>query len=217
MNGEDRLSPLVDMLRRVAPEDFPPEIPIYLLTADEGIRQILGADDCGACTSNIMSWQLRPYLEDTGRWQGLGYCAAFYTSHVNELAGIAIHEAAHMIVQGRPMPASNYRKLATAAGWTGEVPLTDFIEGCTPVSAPAWRGHGVDFIRAALHLHARWPDDVPIEHLRIAGRRYGLTPAQFYAWRLEDELQSHPTGSIREILETPPPTEFAELFRADTQ
>jgi hypothetical protein len=222
------LSPYADMLRRACPEDFG-HWPIYIVDRVT-VPALAWPGGAGAFTSCTLDMDLREHLVAIGAWAGRGYAMVIDVSvfpTAESLLSIVVHEAAHILLQPEPEPIEDYlaglADLCKAAGWKDEEEtIWSFFKSCgdaPPVGPPPppWDNHESGFIRAALHLWARFRDVLELRSLNVAGAHYDLTILPAYESKLEDELLAHPTGSIRSILATPEPAGFAALSRLDTE
>src|SRR5690606_34581268 len=82
---------------------------------------------------------------------------------------------------------------------------------------PAYFGHGLDFIRIALHLNhrANTLGMSVASNILCAGYRYGLSPAWRYAEVLGDEPARLHQMPFREIRLLAPPPAFSCLWHED--
>jgi hypothetical protein len=80
-----------------------------------------------------------------------------------------------------------------------------------------WVGHGAEFIRCAAHLaqRARQFINVTEDHV-FGGGRYDLSPGREYASALRTELDSRNGDDLRDVLRSPAPVAFEELWQSDT-
>lgn len=82
---------------------------------------------------------------------------------------------------------------------------------------PPYFGHGIQFIRACLHLRHR----AGLEGIHIAannlcaGWQYGLSHANIYDLALGNEPARMIDATFREILTSPPPAPFRERWKRD--
>jgi hypothetical protein len=204
-------------------------VPLYFVTAS-------GTLFVDALVSGLTHPDLDRWLRaDIGaRWQGRGIAVLFndgaegvagtvppvlWAQHV---ACLAVHEVGHAVADRwgvtraeapEPSPqalALEKRVLPLAAA--------DLAEG--ELSPEGWAseflGHGLDWIRAVLHLRRRigargtyLPASVCI------GRRGWLSLAETYDGALGDEPEQLAERPLAEILDSPPPPPFAELWEAD--
>ncbi len=214
------LAHLTAELRETSPDDFGPSVPVYVLGRDE-LPEEHWQD--GSLAHVCFDLELQPFLESRGAWIGRGYAAAFDLERIppNELAGVFMHEASHWLCGSDPLGSNDSEmRLATAAGWRpAEEPLAEFLQHIGPPDEsglPPWEQHGLQFIRAAMHLWGRFEGRVPLASLRLGGPQYGLSDWRVYRGRLEEEVYQHRTGSIRSVLATPCPPKAVELFELDT-
>lgn len=89
------------------------------------------------------------------------------------------------------------------------------VQGIEP-----WVGHGVEFIRRALHLLHRAElagCDVRLPLAMIAGGDYGLSGGDEYKMALGIETHTYQRLSFAEIEAVEAPKPFLDLWRSDTQ
>lgn len=209
------LAQLTDELRARCPEDFR-DATIYTFTRDELPQEHWFP---GSVAHVLLDVEIQPWLGSLGVWNGRGYAAAFDLAQLpgDALPGVYCHEAAHWLCGLLPTANSEHR-LAAVAGWNdSKEPLADFLKSIDrPPMLWPWDEHGLDFIRAGLHVWSRFDGLTSLAGLRLAGPRYGLSDFRAYRQRFDDELCQYRTGSIRELLKTPCPTEAVQLFEYDT-
>jgi hypothetical protein len=84
----------------------------------------------------------------------------------------------------------------------------------------SWEGHGLRFIRACGHLAWRARQhghQYNLRDLGATGEGYGLSHASHYSQALGNEPRAMADLPIRQILDSPPPTAFAQLWANDTR
>ncbi len=225
------------VLRQASPVDFG-GTPIYIVRAEPAVGRFLPINVCLhlecnnlAFTTLLLDQDLRPYLEERGRWQGRGFACVLDTDKFQDTPrtpqwtetaiGMVIHEATHWLqYQGGENPA----KLGCAPGKFNRqhiekvlrCPVWQAYYTKAPVSAV---GHGAPFVRAAVHLWHRTNAvcPLPIARCWIAGANYGLSRPETYAASLGTELRSMANTRIADILRTRPPEAFAQLWKRDCQ
>ena len=213
----------VDLLRTIDADAFGTA---YVLCASDVGGMPAG---CAGITGALLDRQLRQYLESSGQWQGPGFCCVIDTDQFNgrydgdreaALLHAVVHEAAHHAAIGRAAmlakPDSELEPMLLAALRSVDFDSLPMI-GVAP--GPLWEHHGAEFIRANLHLHYRawhlaqrllW-----LDMLSVAGPTYGLSPAELYVEALGDEPERCNGWSMLDVIETPAPAAFLELFAKD--
>jgi hypothetical protein len=127
----------------------------------------------------------------------------------DDILGVALHEAAHLVPWPTFPPGSaaiGYRPAAEA-----ETIAAIYAE---PRHAGPDPGHGADFVRCAIHLHARAASagvEIPYPALRI-GWQYHLPPTAMLARALGDEPERMQHTPFIEVLRTPAPAAFTRFF-----
>ena len=89
-----------------------------------------------------------------------------------------------------------------------------------PQKSNQWDGHGLPFIRAALHIHARAVAKghaIPLDSMSVAGERYGLSPALAYSEAIGDEPTRLSDRCLLDIAELEMPRAFAKLWETDVK
>lgn len=183
--------------------------------------------DCGAYAPKTTDPLLRDHLIARGEWTGpRPMIVMVESSRVNDdVLGTILHEAAHHL-PFVPLPADEEPTDATRAEWL-ELTTAWASHKRESKVTPAWMfGHGKEFVRTCLHLHfraiwhwhaarvERW-QSLTIEHLRFAGGGYHLSDPHEYKRALGKEAGVMLDATFAEILSTPAPPAFLELFEAD--
>jgi len=230
INPNETLNAAASLLREVAPIDLAGK-PIYRFdsgsTHGSGIRRSCG--DWWAWTGAALDLELERWLRARGWWAGRGPCIVFdlsriaanrssSTAFLEAVLGIALHELSHWLAGGQlahctleEMPPVIQDALKTEF-WVRD-PGDD-----PPVREP-WDQHGKSFIRACCHLRyraLRFAHEGVIQQITFAGDTYGVSAREAYFAALGDEPHRHRGESIREILDTPAPDGFRELWERDT-
>lgn len=221
------------LLRQAAPRDL------------AGMGVYLVPSTCGpeaATPESVMAWTnanadlvLQSYLESRGRWRGRGFAAVFSRQNwereckalsVCGLLATSLHELAHWLLHPAPIAgtaaahAADKRKglmLRATSILAIDEGRSQFVN---PTTRPKWHAHEHQWIRAAIHLAAatrkRVGFNIQTASLQVAGDIYGLSDVDEY----EDALAAEPTpgfrDSFRDLLSTPAPPEFIELWNRDT-
>lgn len=164
---------------------------------------------------------VRFVVSDVGH--GYGYadldaatCVIGHQESRGDYIGVALHEMAHCVLCPRPLQtAGPVVQREKADEVLNAIPNR---QGLMQRICP-WFMHGKEFIRLCLHLQYRavaagfecsWTD------LRCAGQQYELSPVWMYGNRLADEPSRLSHLPLTDVLETPEPKEFTELFETDT-
>lgn len=188
-----------------------PEVsqPLYLMDHPAALPL---PSDCGGYAMDFTCSQLKAVLIELGEWFGPG--PQIVLCGGDDL-GVFIHELAHVLpfeprrdAIDDPMFAS-FRRL-TLTRWAAEPTI--------PADKPKWTGHDLDFIRTVCHLHGRVNMSgrmLCLSEIPFAGEPYGLSPSWKYLSALGDEPERMASKSFREILATPAPNSFLELWKRD--
>lgn len=205
-----------------------PEIdqPIYLLwhPADLPEPHNSGAYTFPA-TTNVA---IRDRLVSRGEWQGPGPTLVLLPDDFKRdtegnrkcLAGRVLHELTHHL----PFQPITDESCDEARA----VHLQQYQEWAKPESkanrkpGPPWQQHGLRFTRACLHIHFRtvwhrWPMAFDLDDLAFAGSTYCLSSPYSYRRALGDEPGRMIDKPLTDVLKTPAPQAFADLFRADVE
>ena len=219
------------LLRGIAPDPQDlGERPVYLVTE----KELTASTDpnCYGCTSGVFDLKLRRRLEGAGRWAGRGFACLVCEQRIfGEFAGqadriarflrnVVLHEFAHWITWSAMhvgptvnWPGGDVFDYGARFADAGEQPAFQPVPATKP-----WDGHGADFIRAACHVADRARESgcrVWVGDLDVADHYYGLSPVFLYSISLADELDRRRHEPLRQILASPPPTAFQDLFDAD--
>jgi len=202
-----------------------PELPYIYLSDASNLDGVL------ARSTHCLGWQtnynplLRQFLVDRGEWCGVYPAVIIDVANVRELAADTTITAAVLLLQTftheltHALPFAvlpDSRRVPSAE--TLEQARVDHEKWATAIFNPVpWWQHGLEFTRRALHLHYRATVagfDVPLDGL-CAGPKYALAPPESYRDALGDEPARMAGATFTEILRTPLPIEFRELFRRD--
>jgi len=123
---------------------------------------------------------------------------------------VAIHEAAHIAVDAMTAESCSQFNGTALRGLASEKPSKEPIR---------WLNHHGRFIRAMLHIARRAKSGGMLVDLPIAfsGKNYGLSHIKKYAAALGDEPAKKDWKPLAEVLATPMPEKFQELWTADVQ
>jgi hypothetical protein len=225
------LAELEDAVRSLAPADFG-DGPVYVVLPADVLDDPC---DVWAFVTPALDLVARESLEQQGRWRGRGWtmcvnlpvmerAVAEAGGHMGDLVRLAytamVHEAAHLLAEDRFRPE---RKIVPRdfAAWC--VALAEDLTTPVPprnLTAEPWRDHGAEFIRCGLHLTERAESLYPAVRIDIdstfGGAYYGLSTAMRYWKAIGDEPAAMKGVPLREILATPAPAAFTELFASDT-
>lgn len=224
MNGAHWADYYADWLSRLVPEFD--GMPVYVLSEAE-IPSWLHCKGVIAWTSRNLDERLRPSLEDRGLWRGRGpaivLCKSWFSRDEPSRLAILVHEAAHCVTWLGRLLTEKHR---TPEDWTNlesilnteggdEFVLAKFrdVFGDEVDSFDAYARHlhhGLDFVRAGLHLWRRSSWQVSIDDVGLFSCLYQCAEARLAMDALADELDCG--GDILAVLNSSPPKEFATLF-----
>ncbi len=135
------------------------------------------------------------------------------------VAGVLIHELAHVLAQGddgQADPIGGHAGEAKRAlfSWTTEPPNPEHAAANSETYAP-WAKHDARFLRAACHLTKRMRKQLKdLTYSDVVDcDKYGLTPISNYVACLLDELESG--APIRSLLASRAPKQFRDQWRED--
>jgi hypothetical protein len=189
---------------------------------------ILGSLEAGPGFSlpDSMAWtgagldrRLRDRLELLGLWNGPGFAVVTQSGFSRGTVGereILVHEFAHWI-EWQASPISDELMMwVLLHDWftIRGVETADRQTESAVIERPPWAGHEAPFIRAAIHASHR--AGVYASDCRVAGAVYGLSACPWYEHALGDEPRRLESLPVAEILKTPAPAAFAELWASDT-
>jgi hypothetical protein len=193
------------------------QAPLYILDLPESYPRPAG---CDAFATHVLDFSLRDELLRRGEWTGPGAAIVFCRpapSAADALA-LTVHEVGHLVPHVAP-PVDREPSLDELVA--ERQLLTRLAEPDTgpPILAPWGLVHGLDFIRAALHLADRgWRRGYTFPgHSLAAGEPYGLSPLAAYAIALADEPYRLAGATFAEIEAIEPPAAFSALWAKDTQ
>ena len=216
----------VDLLRSAFPQDVGAK-PVYISRPAE-LGDEWALPDAAAFTTVWLDWHIKPQLESAGRWRGPGLAVVvcrewFVQGDLPDVLGRLGHEIAHALINSRSSVNRMACDVDHALGpeYAAKVETAAEVEKAfRDVEFPKWFAHESDFIRAALHLHYRlWQRGhwTTPGGMFIGGDLYGVSDGMDYRERLIDELESEIDTPIVELLTTPAPEGFTELWKRDTQ
>lgn len=189
---------------------------VYILTHPSHLPR----PACSAYCPLVVNPLLEKHLQAIGEWRGPGEMLVFVDEPRSlELAlPIVLHELSHCLPKRpaihEPEPTPELLQANFRAYQKMAVTMRD-------ATRPPWHGHGLSFIRTAIHVcfravwHRRHPL-LDLESMTVAGGTYGLSPARYYKQALGDEPASMLGSTFADILSTPPPETFTMLFQDDT-
>ena len=215
-----------DRLRESLPIDLENR-PIYILAQSE-IPAEFHTSGARAWTSCLLDQHMKPILEQQDRWQGNGLSMVIVDADtilgdLSDGFAVLLHEIGHCLEAESKFVSRWQVNFAPELG-----PIFAERYG-TPVKIqslfpgrvfPAWQDHGLDWIRASLHLHYRamrrgWL--LTPSSMTIAGDFRGLSDGMLYRERLLSELKSEQDVPVIEILQRPAPDGLTDLWIQDTQ
>ncbi len=212
-------------------------VPVYVLDHPPNLPRI--PRTLGYANRNLYAARL--VLERDNKWQGPGAVAVVdcsvaatisspdpfaWNSLQRTVLAVAIHELAHLLPLRQPendcARLSKYERVGLAyreAELTiAESAFLDVAKG--EARHPCTFGHGLQFIRTAIHLHERAHRlgyRFAHDDRYFAGPDYGLSPAYCYAQALGTEPVEMVNATFDEILVAPAPREFRQLFQRDVK
>jgi hypothetical protein len=193
---------------------------------------VVAVSDAGAKWGGLFAPTLaEEYRAEIGdRWRGPGPAIAINASlwsgadplsweWSRVLIGVLLHELAHVIAVAQevrcltpPAPALS-RELTE--GFLLDAPIR-----CGAGAVVPWADHGAEFIRAALHLHAR-AERLGIaflrSHLVVDCNARGLSETEAYAEALGSEPKRYEGWTFEDISNCRPPEAFVSLWRRDVR
>lgn len=220
-------------------------IPIYLLPASQYPDfNIWRGDMCGGLYGRYLDLAAADKLVTAGKWHGRGIGLYINDSILPDhnaalfarlFTAVCLHELCHWVTMldawreatsvpisaadivsvlvGDLLRGEEQTFLAKIAAPESEAPdLPDTI-------SPPWAGHGASFIRACCHLrHRALHADRWIEPLSMyyAGASYGLSGPRRYEASLCGEPENKRSWPIEQVLQSPAPDRFLELWQSDT-
>jgi len=211
------------LCRRIAPLDLG-NVPLYIVPQSRLPTSRFGKSQCDGYTTGSLDLYCRKTIG--AAWRGRGPCMVLNDA---ELIGpnlldaelffhiTAVHELAHILER----PALYHERPRTAPTAFGKEAAN--VARQVAADAPAivkvvpFLGHGLRFIRAALHLcHRAKAAGVEFGPSWICGGSgYGLSHAVCYRKVLGDEPRRLIDTRIIDILRSPPPKAFYRLWAAD--
>lgn len=194
--------------------------PLYIVPQSRLVDQFGRAERCYGYTTPSLDLYLFDHLED---WQGRGPCMVINDLAIDEdvapdahqelFLNHALHELAHILDRDKlfaeepsDLVRLQFERLVLADATKSE-----------PSAGPQL-GHGLSFVRIAIHLVERANRaGYDIRHAGVChSHRYGLLPVGYYVDSLQCELQRAPQ-CLRELKATKPPTSFTCLCKPDPQ
>lgn len=208
----------VEWLKRISPEDFS-ERELYIVS-DAELGPGYRSDGFHAWVSRAGGKRFRSHLERTGLWRGEGdvitVCDSWFQLDRSAADGTLVHELGHALDHRGREPLISDETISSVLRSDRErvasgipIPLGKRSHD------PEWVGHGHSWIRAAIHLTSR--ATVHHGYVGFAGEFYGLSSSLKYIEALGNEPWRLRNLPIAEILKTPAPTPFTELFERDTK
>lgn len=211
------------LCRRIAPLDLG-NTPLYIVPQSRLPDELGGKAVCDGFTSPSLDLYLKDIIGPA--WRGRGACMVINDTdfcHMDamdiELAVLAItlHELAHIVDrptvyrdrQGENPMRIEFEALCVGYEMSRDPPPAE-------IAAP-FQGHGLRFVRAALHLrHRAEAVGAPVSlFCYCAGNKDGLSHPSRYREALGDEPARLADMSIRDILDVPYPEAFWCLWTAD--
>lgn len=196
--------------------------PLYIVPQSRLPDELGGKAVCDGFTCPRLDLYLREVIGPA--WQGRGPCMVIGDTGFEpldaldaqcHLLAVVLHELAHILE--RPADADedvDRAKLIFESLCVGHAVSQETLPDKT---APPFHGHGLRFIRAALHLQYRAKTTgvlVPLSGY-CAGRQYGLSHPNRYRQALGKEPARLAGRPIRDILRASYPRAFRRLWAAD--
>lgn len=211
-----------ELLRQLAPGDLAGQ-QLYVVDARqvEQYDSRLGLPGAAGWTGRCADLQLADFLTRAGRWQGRGFACAVYPDRcrdVQHLVGCAAHELAHFVCYPQPQETGQAADVLAREllGWL-DTPGTATTQQAA-AELPRWHQHGADFVRAAAHLSHRaglLMQSVRPAHLQYSKPYLGSAFAErMWVDALAGELDTR--QPLRELIKTPAPQRFVELWELAT-
>jgi hypothetical protein len=213
------------LCRLAAPIDLG-ETPVYVVPQSSLPPAMGRGSFCLGYTTPALDLFLRPHLG--GAWQGRGACmvindveaAAFGPAHLRRLfLGVVIHELVHIIEEFLPSIRAAVEP-SPAAVESANLSIAAYLsrpaERVRDWGEQIYRTHGLQFLRAALHLRHRVQalTGLNMSAARVIGP-VPLSHPDFYAKRLGDEPARLAGLSLTAIAKLPAPPAFVALYAAD--
>ena len=226
---DDRLQKSEALLHEIAADDLGGR-GCYLVQFSEvaAYEPRLRGGFAAAWTSPLMDLILADWLTKQGRWRGRGFATILHADLLPrwmEYCGAVLHEFAHFLTLPLPSDCQDESIVDRSLELVGWLPLHWTEKNHRPetvrtvATLPRWHEQGPSFVRACCHLVYRAQQTVYIrpEHLRFVtpyhpGHRVN---EDHFMQTLGDELAI--TGSVRQILTTPAPELFNQLWKYATE
>jgi hypothetical protein len=220
-NPSDTARRAAEIARSVAPLDLAWRA-VYVVPYSRALAiapELCGELLCG-WTSLAADVRLRPLLDQLGLWEGRGFACLVNDCLLGDAAafiGTALHELAHFLTFARShcetITAAAVEQLASELAWPAP--------SAPDPNGPKWRAnrraaHCGRFHRAAVHLsHRAAAFGIHEGHLHFAGDNYDLSSPREYMAALANECAATAGASIAELLDSPAPSQFVELWERD--
>jgi hypothetical protein len=230
---------LTDVLRALVPEWN--STPIYPVRESEGVPpSYLRVNSLGYYSPGLHI-ALAPWLRQRDRWRGPGPAFLIRDAMISKIiqercpdddelasqvtkgwtVGALLHEAAHALV--RPIsdaPVTDDKSVEVFCFVAASNKQAEARGTANPTpDIPGFFVHDWRFMRAALHLHSRYIRQfgrLPLCTVVRSGM-YSLSNELAYQNALRQELDDLPHGPVSDVLSSPPPDAFTELFQTDVQ
>lgn len=194
-------------------------VPLYIVPQSQLIPLFGPATYCYAYTCPSLDLYLRDSIEN---WLGRGPCLVINDAaliedfdpddHEELVLNHTLHELAHILDRQELFA----RRPVDRDRIVFESLVMESLNSSKPVE-PAIVGHGLQFIRIAIHLAERANADG--YDFRLAGvcptHKFGLSPIDDYYEAIGDEVARNFNVRFRDF--GPPPDQMIDLFNSDTQ
>lgn len=207
-----------DLCRQIAALDLAGH-PLYILAQSQIASEFGKAEGCRGYTSPSLDLYLQDFIDD---WQGRGACMVVNDIVINEeqdpdfhyqiVLNCILHELAHIVDRPEPVPHRSIdpQRIKFEA-------LVVASSTATEESRQPTVGHGLSFVRKAIHLVER-ANRLGYD-IGLAGvcrmRDFGLSSILNYVEAIEPEIDE--CRYLRFPDFPPPSKQLLELFHSDTQ
>jgi hypothetical protein len=222
---------LKSLLQSIAPLNFAPDDPLYIVFASELPEEFRPRSENFGLTSKWLDLNLQSHLDWRGRGPAIVLNDLAMRAEAHEaaaddpklveqlirqrLVAVALHEAAHVIDR----PADYAQPVSKPVVRFARESVLAFCRGAPSIGLPyPWYGHEHAFIRTLLHLVHRAEQHVgqrvPLS-LCFSSDTYELSSPWAYHHALGNEPQRFHQLSLSLVKDLPAPPPFVELFNSD--
>jgi hypothetical protein len=225
-----------ELFKQVAPELYagPESRPVYVALTSDLPSSLAGTGCVCGLTSPFLDLVLKPMLERQGKWRGRGAGILISPRAIASLSkkrpresrvrhlslrilATALHELGHVLDPYFLDSVDDVQQASTENVAAYRVALEQFTPAKLLDGGFGLQYHGWQFLRACLHLgHRARTVGAAIEDIDVfAIHSYRLSPVYKYSTAIGDEPERLAESTFRQIWDTPPPKEFANLWRKD--